>query len=54
MIEAENSLPQVASAHIEAVKEAASQLANCVGFLDRRVDELSPPHWKAQLNSAAS
>ncbi|XP_033220283.1 uncharacterized protein LOC117174933 [Belonocnema kinseyi] len=54
VIEAENSLPQVASAHIQAVKEAASQLANCVGFLDRRVDELSPPQWKAQLNSAAS
>ena len=51
---AENSLPKVAFAHIQAVEETASQLANCVGFLDRRLDELAPSHWKTQIGSAVS
>lgn len=47
----ETSLPEVASTHIQAVEEAASQLATCVEFLDRRLDELSPPHWRAQIGA---
>lgn len=51
---AECALPEVASAHIQAVEEAASQLATCVGFLDRRLDELVPTDWKYQIGTVHS
>ncbi|KAK0089546.1 hypothetical protein PV326_004444 [Microctonus aethiopoides] len=49
---AETTLPDVTNGHINAMKDIAVQLANCVDFLDRRLDELAPAAWKSQLESA--
>ncbi|XP_015597600.1 uncharacterized protein LOC107268890 [Cephus cinctus] len=51
VILAENSFPVVTSSHIQALEAEAFQLANCVSFLDRRLDELAPAHWKSQIGS---
>ncbi|XP_046421501.1 uncharacterized protein [Neodiprion pinetum] len=52
MILVENELPELEALRIAAIEDAASQLGSCVNFLDRRLDELAPPHWKAQIGSS--
>lgn len=48
---AEKALPDITAAHIRAVEDATSQLANCLSFLDRRLDELAPADWRTQISS---
>ncbi|XP_020710682.1 uncharacterized protein LOC105690564 isoform X2 [Athalia rosae] len=47
----EKEVPELETLQIAAIEDAANQLSNCVSFLDRRLDELSPPHWKLQIGS---
>lgn len=48
---AEKTLPSLNDTQRQAVENTISQLSNCVSFLDRRLDELSPPAWITQANS---
>lgn len=38
-------------ARLQAVEDATLQLANCLSFLDRRLDELAPPDWRTRVSS---
>ncbi|XP_043271368.1 uncharacterized protein [Venturia canescens] len=48
---AEKTVPTLTEARLQAVEDATSKLANCVSFLDRRLDELAPPDWRTRVCS---
>ncbi|XP_043492573.1 uncharacterized protein LOC122517996 isoform X2 [Polistes fuscatus] len=50
----ESFLPNMTSSHMRAVETMITQLTNCVNFLDRRLDELTPKCLKSQIQSEAS
>ncbi|XP_031788983.1 uncharacterized protein LOC107982113 isoform X6 [Nasonia vitripennis] len=46
----ETAIPDLAVNQIRTVQNAVDKLANCVAYLDRRLEELAPADWKSQLD----
>ena len=49
----EVAIPNIESSHLNAVEDAANKLANCIGFIDKRFDDLTPQEWKAKISLPA-
>lgn len=48
----EEALPTMSTSRAQKIEEAANQLSCYVNFLDRRLSELAPQDWKAQIGTA--
>ncbi|XP_058808216.1 uncharacterized protein LOC131673879 [Phymastichus coffea] len=41
----EKKMPNIAAIHNQKIEETVTQISNLITFLNRRVDELTPPDW---------
>lgn len=47
----EQTLPNLSEIKKQKITETIEEMSNLVSFLNRRIDELTPPEWKKQIDS---